>query len=296
MKYPISTSIHLFFDSNAATLNDQITRHIQAGFRHLDFNFLDWAAFDDCPFWHESGKDWILSARETAERQGAIFNQAHAPCPVLNLRNELARYEEACARAFDGCRLLGIPWMVFHHVENQKNYQSNLTKWEFDKVFFSKMLEHAHRTGVGIAVENLSLGGEVRGERLSPVSYVLALCDELNDPLLGICCDVGHAHIERFNCLNLGDDSVNPGDAIRRFGSRLKALHIHDNSSAGDEHIPPFYGTIDWADVMHALDEISYAHSFTFEAHNAVRRFPEPLKDEAAALLYKMGVLLVGRD
>lgn len=294
MKYPISTSIHLFFDSDASTLNDQINRHIRAGFKHLDFNFLDWAAFDECPFWREEGRGWILAARETAERQSAVFNQAHAPCPVLNLKSDLARYEEACTRAFDACQLLGIPWMVFHHVFDPKQFGSELSKFEFDKAFFARMLEHAHRTGVGIAVENLFMGGEIDGEEKSPVAYVLELCDAMNDPLLGICCDVGHAHIERFNRLGLSDDSINPADAIRRFGSRLKALHIHDNSGAGDEHIPPFYGSIDWTDVMRALDEIHYAHSFTFEAHNAARRFPETLKDEAAAQLFKTGIALVG--
>ena len=39
MSYPISTSIHLFFKPDGATLNAQIERHIAAGFRFLDFNF-----------------------------------------------------------------------------------------------------------------------------------------------------------------------------------------------------------------------------------------------------------------
>ena len=45
---------------------------------------------------------------------------------------------------------------------------------------------------------------------------------------------------------------------------------------------------------MRALDEIGYEHSFTFEAHNAARGLPEPLKDEGARLLYRMGEALTG--
>ena len=41
MAYPVSTSIHLYFDE-ALTLNEQIEKHTAAGFRYLDFNFLDW--------------------------------------------------------------------------------------------------------------------------------------------------------------------------------------------------------------------------------------------------------------
>ena len=37
MSYPLSTSIHLF--GMGAPLNDQIRRHVLAGFRFLDFNF-----------------------------------------------------------------------------------------------------------------------------------------------------------------------------------------------------------------------------------------------------------------
>ena len=49
MRYPISTSIHLFFSPDSTALNAQIARHIDAGFRYLDFNFLDWATVPDAP-------------------------------------------------------------------------------------------------------------------------------------------------------------------------------------------------------------------------------------------------------
>lgn len=293
MSYPISTSIHLFFRPDGSTLNAQIERHIDAGFRCLDFNFIDWGEVTDCPFWTDGWRAWIDSAAETAARRGAAFNQAHAPVPAANLKSDLAQYEFACARAFEACSLLGVPWMVFHHATHPENFDTSLSKFAFDRRFFTRMLEHAHRWQVGIAIENLFCGGEVDGEMKNPVDYAIALADSLNDPLVGVCCDTGHCHIAQFNLMGRPDDTLNPADDIRRIGGRLKALHIHDNMGGGDDHIPPFYGTIDWADVMRALSDVNYAHSFTFEAHNAVRRFPEPLKDRAAALLYQMGETLV---
>ena len=44
---------------------------------------------------------------------------------------------------------------------------------------------------------------------------------------------------------------------------------------------------------MRALAEIQYAHSFTFESHNATRRLPDALRGEAARLLYRTGEALV---
>lgn len=293
MNIPLSTSIHLFFDSKTSpTLNAQIERHIDAGFRFLDFNFLDWASADDLPFMRDGWRAWLESGRKTAEARGARFNQAHAPMPVCCLGQEYEKYVRACVRAFDGAQLLGIPWMVFHHLP-PKAY-GFADKWDADRRFFERMQAEAHRTGVGIAVENLFCGGEIDGKTVLPVEYPLRLAEYFDDPLIGICCDVGHAHIEKFNRVS-PDDSVNPADAIRRYGDRLKALHIHDNSGAGDEHIPPFYGSINWADVIAALRDIRYAHSFTFEAHNTARRFPESEKDRAAAHLYQTGVYLVGQ-
>ncbi len=293
MRYPISTSIHLFFSPDSTALNAQIARHIDAGFRYLDFNFLDWATVPDAPLFADDDtfRRWMDSAGETAARGGARFNQAHAPYPVLNLKSDLAAYEAACVRAFDGCRILGVPWMVFHYVEHPENFGTS-DKWALNVAFFRRMLAHAHRTGVGIAIENLHTGGLVCGTACKPVDYAIALADELNDPLVGICCDTGHCHIAKYN-RTAPTDSLNPADAIRKIGPRLKALHIHDNNTSDDEHIPPFYGTIDWPDVMRALAEIQYAHSFTFESHNATRRLPDALRDEAARLLHRTGEALV---
>ena len=64
MAYPVSTSIHLYF--NLETINEQIEKHIEAGFKFLDFNFLDWMAKEDSPFMKDGWEEWILSAKKMA--------------------------------------------------------------------------------------------------------------------------------------------------------------------------------------------------------------------------------------
>lgn len=298
-EYPVSTSIHLTRDPDyIVPLDHQIKRIIDAGFRYLDFNFLDHYYSPASPFTTDKWRSWIGVARETADKRGAVFNQAHAPCPVFNCEKDMPLLREYCRRSFIGCKDLGIPWMVFHHIGNPKNFGSDLTKFEFDKLFFSWMLEDAHKYGVGIAIENLFQGGEVGGVRLNPVDYVIALSDELNDPLVGVCCDVGHCHIKKYNLIGTPTDTIDVGENLKRIGHRLRATHIHDNISLEDDHIPPFMGDIDWKGVMRALDEIDYKHSFTFEAHYTVSRMnrnglDETVTDTAIHLLWQIGDAIV---
>ena len=55
---------------------------------------------------------------------------------------------------------------------------------------------------------------------------------------------------------------------IRALGSRLQALHLHDNDLHGDSHQIPFSMSIDFDQVVKALKEIGYSGYFTLEASN----------------------------
>ena len=54
-------------------------------------------------------------------------------------------------------------------------------------------------------------------------------------------------------------------EEMKAYGSRLYALHLHDNRGTDDDHQPPFFGTIDWPDLLGWLQEIGYARSLNFE-------------------------------
>ena len=78
-------------------LNEAITRHAKAGFKFLDFNFLDWQEEASSPFLSDAWEEWILSAGETAEELGVCFNQAHAPVPCLRFGKELEELLSNCS-------------------------------------------------------------------------------------------------------------------------------------------------------------------------------------------------------
>ena len=141
-----------------------------------------------------------------------------------------------------------------------------------------KMKELAAKYNTGIALENMPSRYPENAESLI----------EMVDPLtaygtVGVCWDTGHAHISH----------LNQGEELRRLGSRLHALHIQDNDGVSDHHMPPFFGTIDWHDVMDALHEIDYKGDFTFEAHMIVRRLPEWCKHDGVRTMFDIGEALV---
>lgn len=299
MAYPVSTSIHLYFDE-ALTLNEQIEKHTAAGFRYLDFNFLDWQNAKDSPLLADGWESWIDSAGETAARLGARFNQAHAPVPCLRFDKDYEGLVAACRRSIRACHKLGIRQMVYHTINWPGAFGLTGTWHEANATFFRALMDDAARYGVGICVENV---WPVLKEKNIPIwqtEELISFVDSLGgSDIVGICWDTGHGNLTG-NGHNY-KRNANPELAafgnqyanITKIGKRLRALHIDDNNGLDDDHIMPGIGKIAWGDVIRALDDIGYAHSFTFEAHNAVRGVPDMCRDAAARLLHDVGVALV---
>jgi sugar phosphate isomerase/epimerase len=44
---------------------------------------------------------------------------------------------------------------------------------------------------------------------------------------------------------------------VEVLGSRVGYVHVHNNHGASDEHLPPYQGTLDVAEVLEALDQHS---------------------------------------
>ena len=86
---------------------------------------------------------------------------------------------------------------------------------------------------------------------------LLATADSLG---IDLCWDFGHMNVNTFG----GDNDQR--DAIRRAGSRIKVLHVHDNCGGRpDEHLPPYLGSVDWDNTLPVLKEIGYKGNFNFE-------------------------------
>jgi len=71
---------------------------------------------------------------------------------------------------------------------------------------------------------------------------------------IGICLDLGHAHID--------GDVV---DAVETVSEHFVATHLHDNNGRSDDHLLPFGGTIDWPAALTAVQKVGYDGPFIFE-------------------------------
>jgi sugar phosphate isomerase/epimerase len=99
---------------------------------------------------------------------------------------------------------------------------------------------------------------EVMGNDLStPWALIDILERTFDGARLGICMDVGHAHL-------LGDTP----EAIETTSEYLVTTHIHDNSRKQDDHLAPFEGSINWAATIMAFEKIGYDGVLMYEVRD----------------------------
>jgi sugar phosphate isomerase/epimerase len=96
---------------------------------------------------------------------------------------------------------------------------------------------------------------------------------------LGICMDVGHAHI-------LGDTA----DAIETASEYLITTHIHDNRRQSDDHLVPFQGSINWDATIMALEKIGYDGVLMYEVKDA--ESPRAVLERAVAARKRLETLM----
>lgn len=100
---------------------------------------------------------------------------------------------------------------------------------------------------------------EVMGNGLSTAPDLIEILERSFDSAhIGICMDVGHAHI-------LGDAA----EAIETTSEYLVTTHIHDNRRQSDDHLVPFQGNINWAEAIMAFEKIGYDGVLMYEVKNA---------------------------
>lgn len=122
------------------------------------------------------------------------------------------------------------------------------------------LCEQAQALGMGIALENV----QNHFAYAYRVEEIARLVDRVGAPNLGICLDSGHAHLS----------GVDVPGAIRTAGHRLMTTHFHDSYAGvapraslhdADLHLVPGLGTIDWPEVIRAMDDVAFQGPVVFE-------------------------------
>lgn len=169
-----------------------------------------------------------------ARRLGLEISYVHLPYGDANsLWTEQGDvFERQILDGLNDCAALEIPTAVLH-VTRRHNLPPVC---EIGLHRLQRIVEHAERLGVELALENLQ----------SP-EYMDYLLERIPSPKLGFCFDSGHWNFftpER--------------DYLTQYGGRLMTVHLHDNYGDADAHMLPYDGKIHWDQVGASLGATSY--------------------------------------
>jgi sugar phosphate isomerase/epimerase len=181
-----------------------------------------------------------------------------AGAPAVNvLHPDKARRIDAMdeiKRALEAAELIPLRNLVLHLGEKDDGWSPRTIEYALTA------LEHlgafAHPLGVRLLVENL-ISEPTTPERL------VTILDLGHLDHVGICLDLGHAHI-----------TVGVAQAIGTLGARIASVHAHDNHGLKDEHLWPGDGSIDWPAAVQALKALPEPPATVLEIHQSLGDAP----------------------
>ncbi len=185
--------------------------------------------------------DWFRST-------GKPLNSVHAPmfadyewgrsgAPPVNIcatdkRHRIDAMDEI-KRAIEIAEQIPFRFLVQHVGNGGEEYAPE--KFEAAMTCIEHLRAFARPLGVSILLENIP-------NEISVPEKLLELIHTLHYDDIGVCFDVGHAH------LGLG--------VAETFGSlkaHIRSTHVHDNAKDRDSHLWPGDGNIDWNETVSLL-------------------------------------------
>ncbi len=185
--------------------------------------------------------DWSLV--DCVKRAGITFDTLHAPFYGINDMwkegvdgDEMLKRLIACVQK---CADFDIPVAVVHLSSGKPAPAIS----DIGNRRFAQLIEKARDNNITLAFENQRF--------VANLAYVIE-----QYPDVGFCWDVGHE-----GCFTKGIHFMN------LFGSRLTAVHLHDNHHLPDEdeHLIPFDGICDYTYVAEALAHYSFGGTVMLE-------------------------------
>ncbi len=286
--YLLGTTSDLFqkarhADGSPYTEFDAVRELAEIGFDALDYGIFYHQGADG-KYWNRDWEDYAKRLSQTAKEAGIIFSQAHAP--MFSMRDLNAQEQlDLTRRSFRIAQILGAPYLVIHPQMFPENilggHHEEILRYNLN--YYQSLLEYSIKTGVKIALENMfgydPDAGKLCITYFSLMEDILEFLDRVESrEQFVVCLDTGHANI-------IGKDT--PADCIRKLGKDLKLLHTHDNYGESDDHMPPFFGNIDWKDTIAALREVHYDGVLSLEAASLCIQMPSALARKAAEFTYQ---------
>ncbi len=188
---------------------------------------------------------------EMVRRNGLFIENIHTPIPLNNClwedNIEGEAFEKILRDCLNDCQKFEIPTAVVHLTYGADPPPIGRIGLERIK----RLVEIAESKSINLAMENLS--------QLEALALVFS---NINSDRLGFCYDSGHE-----NCYTKGTDFLS------QYGSKLMALHLHDNDGTDDQHWMPGEGAINWRVVTEKIIATGYAGPVALEITNESPRY-----------------------
>jgi len=200
----------------------------------------------DGPNWREP-VDWKKEFERFAHYQGPI--SVHGPIWELNLATDrypaIREYSyEVYKECLDWCAQIGALHMVLHPNLYSTPLFARKASQQYAKENLRRLGEHAAKLNIDVAVENIGKGEYA----LFNQEEFVELFDEIET--IKALVDVGHAHMNGWDVPAV----------IRQLGSRIAAVHLHDNDGVNDLHQPIGHGTIRWELIWDAMNSLEHSY------------------------------------
>lgn len=206
------------------------------------------AGFDSVMLWWGNEFEETEGKRtrhpDIARRHGLNVENVHAPYQYADdlwddgLGGD--GFEKIIAESIRDCAECGVKTLVMH-LENglirSKPSAAGLKRME-------RLLTAAEREDVTLALENVH-----------DQKYLDWVFSCFHSDHLGFCYDCGHEFA-----------TTGKLTLLEKYGSILKALHLHDNNGIKDQHRIPWEGRIDWLRVTSLLSSSGYTGPVSLES------------------------------
>jgi sugar phosphate isomerase/epimerase len=156
------------------------------------------------------------------------------------------------SKTMELARFLKPKALVFHPGYEKWNFDGNVALWlESSLETWGPLVKEAKTMGLVFAIENVY---EETPDSLK------SLLDEIHSPHFRFCFDTGHYHA-------FSKRKVPLSNWIETLGSYLWEVHLHDNHTENDEHLPMGEGSFDFDQFFTLLSQFQLKPIFTIEPH-----------------------------
>lgn len=235
----------------------------EIGYDGVDYT-IGYTGHQPDPIFSEPREVWVKKFGEVASAMrasGIEAFQTHATFPTD--RFAPGEFDEKCLdlyrKEIEATAILGAPYIVIHPVNIAVNLAHKDDDFAVNMHAFGMLDPVLTEFGVKLGVENMFVWDSVRHRHCatgcSTPEDMIAYIDGTHSSNFVGCLDTGHMFI----------NSIEPAEAVRKLGNRLKLLHVHDNDGSHDLHAAPATGKIDWTDFARALGETGYDGAMCLE-------------------------------